>query len=231
LAWPARRSVGPCAWPNMHALLLASVGVGLRSPSTASATIARGDVHHEPGFCAPEFVSLLRSEIGRTAPLVEAESFSSNGERDGLRSALTCRPSMDASSSFVRLYDQLDAVRTQLSHSLGMALSPGMEATFVVYPPGGYYRRHIDSLAGTDPAGSGRRVISFLVYLSEPFRPWTPGDGGALACYRGEDDGDESDVCWPESGLLVAFDSKRVWHEVRPTRRERACVVGWLRAA
>ena len=138
---------------------------------------------------------------------------------------------MDEGSSFLGLYEHLDTMRTQLSRSLGVGLSPGMEATFVVYPPGGYYRRHVDSLAGTDPAGSGRRVVSFLVYLSDPSQPWTPSDGGALACFRGEQDDEASEVCWPDSGLLVAFDSKRVWHEVRPTRRERACVVGWLRAA
>ena len=35
----------------------------------------------------------------------------------------------------------------------------------------------------------------------------------------------------PQSGSLVLFDSKRVWHEVLPTLRERACLVGWYRCA
>mmetsp|Transcript_30323 Transcript_30323/g.99882 ORF Transcript_30323/g.99882 Transcript_30323/m.99882 type:complete len:294 (-) Transcript_30323:26-907(-) len=33
----------------------------------------------------------------------------------------------------------------------------------------------------------------------------------------------------PAAGLLVLFDSKRVSHEVMPTRRQRTCLVGWFR--
>eukprot|EP00908_Phaeocystis_cordata_P002941 Transcript_13185.p1 GENE.Transcript_13185~~Transcript_13185.p1 ORF type:complete len:145 (+),score=24.62 Transcript_13185:369-803(+) len=124
------------------------------------------------------------------------------------------------------LHDRLDAVRLQLGPMLGQPLSPGIEATYVVYPEGGYYKRHIDGVVG-DPQGSGRRCVSFICYLNEP--GWTAKDGGALRVY---DDADCERLCaydlLPESGSLVLFDSKRVWHEVLPTRRERPCLVGWF---
>ena len=34
-----------------------------------------------------------------------------------------------------------------------------------MYPPGGYYKRHIDAVEGIDPQGSGRRCVSFICYL------------------------------------------------------------------
>ena len=104
-----------------------------------------------------------------------------------------------------------------------------MEATFVVYPAGkGYYRRHVDSIANVDEEGSGCRSISFVCYLTEP--GWTARDGGELRVYASGAAGAavRRDIL-PESGTLVLFDSKRVWHEVLPTRRERACLVGWMR--
>ena len=58
---------------------------------------------------------------------------------------------------------------------------------------------------------------------------WSSSDGGELRVYHGEAEDSEAtreDVL-PESGLLVLFDSKRVWHEVRPTQRsERAWWAG-----
>jgi SM-20-related protein len=77
-----------------------------------------------------------------------------------------------------------------------------------------------------------RRSISFICYLNEP--GWTASDGGQLRLHGDGSESAEStpvqDVL-PECGSLVLFDSKRVWHEVLPTRRERACIVGWFHVA
>ena len=58
-------------------------------------------------------------------------------------------------------------------------------------------------------------------------------DGGALRVYKsdsGEEDAleDAPQDLLPEGGSLAVFDSKRVWHEVAPTSRERSCAVGWF---
>ena len=42
----------------------------------------------------------------------------------------------------------------------------------------------------------------------------------------GTGDEDAPQDLLPEGGSLAVFDSKRVWHEVAPTARERSCVVG-----
>ena len=151
------------------------------------------------------------------------------------------------SECFQTLFWRLDDAREELSEGLGRTLLPGIEATFVLYPEGGYYGRHVDSVAGDmstgGEGGTGRRSVSFICYLNEP--GWSAEDGGALRFWPptlpdgkrrwrppdredAEDDARAVDVV-PECGSLVLFDSKEVWHEVLPTRRERACLVGWFR--
>lgn len=51
-----------------------------------------------------------------------AESFSSNGQEDDLRSALTAKPNMDDDSMYA-LYERLDDLREQLQLMLGRPLS------------------------------------------------------------------------------------------------------------
>lgn len=211
----------------MAVLLLVANADALLLPTAANA-VATGRVHREPNFLPPNLVEALREDL-RQGQFTRAESYSSNGARDELRSALTCRVNVNT-DAFDALHERLDVARHELSLGLGVNLASGFEATYVVYPPGGYYKRHVDAIDGVDEHGSGRRACSFIAYLSQPASPWTPHDGGALRCYnRGADvEEDHVDVL-PESGLLVLFDSKKLWHEVRPTQRERACLVGWFR--
>ena len=222
-------------------LLVQSASALLVSHKCAS-TLADGGVHRQRQFASPALVRALRHDLGAMS-FVPTASFSSNGEQDDLRAAFTCRPDMD-SPTFNVLYEQLDGVRSECEAMIGRPLSTGMEATFVVYPEGGYYKRHVDSIEGIDVAGSGRRAISFICYLlDEDGEPWTRRDGGELRVWNAQPVdsqhelghafqtlGQHEDVL-PESGMLVLFDSKRVWHEVRPTNRERACLVGWFREA
>lgn len=131
-------------------------------------------------------------------------------------------------AAFDALYGQLLEARGDLEALLGHPLSRGVEATFVVYEPGCFYRRHVDSLAGVDPAGSGGRAYSFVVYLTGE-QPWQPSDGGALRVFCDALGEEVEEEVLPAAGLLVLFDSKRVSHEVMPTRRQRTCLVGWFR--
>ncbi|EOD07869.1 hypothetical protein EMIHUDRAFT_125026, partial [Emiliania huxleyi CCMP1516] len=151
----------------------------------------------------------------------------SDGAVDDLRSAYTARPDVEE-AAFDALYGQLLEARGDLEALLGRPLSRGVEATFVVYEPGCFYRRHVDSLAGVDPAGSGGRAYSFVVYLTGE-QPWQPSDGGALRVFCDALGEEVEEEVLPAAGLLVLFDSKRVSHEVMPTRRQRTCLVGWFR--
>ena len=49
------------------------------------------------------------------------------------------------SQAFWWLHARLSEVRAELAHRLGVKLAEGFEAAFVVYPPGGFYRKHLDS--------------------------------------------------------------------------------------
>lgn len=196
----------------------------------AAHAIRSGRVHQECNFVPAQLVTELRGTL-RNHAFTSGESFSSDGSRDNLRSALTAKPDVN-DDIFYELYERLDDTREELARSLAIELSTGFEATWVIYPNGGYYRRHIDSVSGADQP-TAPRAISFIAYLNEASRPWTPSDGGELRCYcnapSSDADDDEFIDVAPESGSLVLFDSKRVFHEVLPTHRERTCLVGWFR--
>ena len=264
---PLRSSAAASARPapmRTAAIRMALEAGGPDEPSGAAtqllsqrcaASLAAGRVHRQPGFTPPQLVTALRHSL-RSLAFQPTASYSSNGAEDDLRRALTSRPDVE-DPAFDELYERLLYVREELESALGRELSSGIEATFVVYQPGDYYRKHIDSIGGVDPTGSGRRAVSFIVYLPSNDEEWRESDGGALRVFAaddGEPGGGEEDSTeeedrageqraaaaqpshgrpaedvLPEAGLLVLFDSKRVWHEVMPTMRERACLVGWFR--
>jgi len=153
------------------------------------------------------------------------------------------------------LIGKLNAVRDQLnSASVQLELPPlapfQTELSYLFYPPGGFYLRHVDVPSSSDgwvPMGrraedggsfSGaalRREVSLLLYLNEG---WQPEWGGALRLFvpgSGSDaDGsgcaeEHVDVI-PTAGTLVLMRSDRIPHEVLVTRRRRHCLVGWFRS-
>ena len=88
-----------------------------------------------------------------------------------------------------------------------------------MYPPGAFYRRHLDRFASDD-----RRALSCVLYLNEA---WRAEDGGALRLYL---PGRHRDVL-PRAGTLVAFLSERFEHEVLPAQRERLSLTRLVQAA
>lgn len=103
-----------------------------------------------------------------------------------------------------------------LSRDMRVSLN-GWEAHFALYPPGRFYQRHRDQHAASDA-----RKISTVLYLNEG---WEVEDGGELVLYTAAG----PRAILPEAGLFVCFLSADLEHEVRPTRRERRSVTGWLR--
>lgn len=49
------------------------------------------------------------------------------------------------SQAFWWLHARLTEVRAELAHRMGVKLAEGFEAAFVLYPSGGFYRKHLDS--------------------------------------------------------------------------------------
>lgn len=124
-------------------------------------------------------------------------------------------------SAAQRLYwGRLEQLRLAINRSLFLGLYE-LEAHLAVYPPGTYYRKHLDQFRGI-----GERTLSCILYLNET---WQPRDGGALRLYTDPHDPERSELILPEGGRLVSFLSARFLHEVEPAQRERFSLTGWLK--
>jgi SM-20-related protein len=111
----------------------------------------------------------------------------------------------------------MDSLREAMNRSLFLGLED-FECHFAFYPPGAFYRQHLDRFRDDD-----RRMVSAVLYLNEA---WLPENGGQLRMsLKG---GVEHDV-QPTGGCLVVFLSGDIPHEVLPANRDRLSLTGWFR--
>jgi SM-20-related protein len=115
--------------------------------------------------------------------------------------------------------ERLEAVRLAVNRLMFLGLHE-LEAHYAVYPPGAFYRRHLDQFRGLE-----RRQLSCVLYLNED---WREQDGGAVRLYRERDAAEHFAEVLPTGGRLVTFLSARFPHEVLPARRERFSISGWF---
>jgi len=111
----------------------------------------------------------------------------------------------------------MGTLRESLNRGLFLGLED-FECHFALYPPGAFYRKHVDRFRDDD-----RRMVSAVVYLNDA---WLPEHGGQLRMYL--EQGREYDVA-PTGGSLVVFLSGEVPHEVLPAMRDRLSLTGWFR--
>jgi len=90
------------------------------------------------------------------------------------------------------------------------------EVHLTMYPPGSYYKRHLDQFKKDD-----HRRLSVICYLNED---WKEEEGGHLRIYQSEK---VTDVI-PAAGRLVCFRSDQLEHEVLPATRPRLSITGWI---
>lgn len=179
-----------------------------------------------PGFLSPETIRAMREDcLSRWQ--------SGQFHAAGIGRAQDQRVQTEIRSDHVLWLDESAAVPAQADYwqlmqtyqqSINRQLYLGLqelEAHFAVYPPGSFYRKHLDRFRDEDA-----RTVTVIVYLNDD---WQAADGGYLRLYR--DAAGESDVLdvAPEAGTLVTFLSDRFWHEVLPAHRERMAVTGWFR--
>ncbi|KAL3893358.1 MAG: hypothetical protein SGPRY_014288, partial [Prymnesium sp.] len=191
-----------------------------------SEAIRGGKLHREERFTPPLLVRDLQADLAACADAGLFGRAGSGGRSDGdtFRVAEYCDPiarsrEIGMFDAFFALWERLDMVRMELAADLGCELLPEMEIHYVRYPPGGYFKRHVDDYEEDRTDVTSSRCISFVCYLSDT--DWSAEDGGALRVHApaGKDVAFEDHL--PESGLLVLFDSKSVEHEVLVTHRER----------
>lgn len=102
-----------------------------------------------------------------------------------------------------------------LADTLGLSVRVPQELLIARYPPGAYYKKHLDSYAGADIP----RIITVLLYLR-----WAPQRGGELRCHLPAGPRDIS----PVPGRCVVFLSQEVEHEVRMSEGERYGLTLWI---
>ena len=120
-----------------------------------------------------------------------------------------------ASPELAVYLDRLQRLTTFLNRSLFLSLKD-FEIHMTVYPPGAYYKRHIDQFRKDD-----HRILSVICYLNQN---WVSDDGGQLRLYLPDGDRDVQ----PTAGTLVCFRSDQIEHEVLPAHRQRLSLTGWM---
>ncbi|QOC24269.1 2OG-Fe(II) oxygenase [Wenzhouxiangella sp. AB-CW3] len=118
-----------------------------------------------------------------------------------------------------RLLDRLEELRLDLNRELFLGLFE-FEGHLAHFPPGTFYRRHLDSFRG-----AANRIVSVTIYLNEN---WQLGDGGELVLYRPDSDIEMARI-EPRAGTIALFLSEEIPHEVLPSRIHRASIAGWFR--
>eukprot|EP00967_Tisochrysis_lutea_P010734 scaffold12243_cov31-Tisochrysis_lutea.AAC.1 len=216
----------------------------------------------------PSTAALLADAIALDAPCARNAAVGSHDARGvdtQVRNSRLCAlyppppPSAGFADTRMALYSAAAALREHLQaeESLGLPeMHPFQtELSYLYYPKGGFYKRHLDVPPTNDGwylrtrrpehGGSGRgvrRALSFILYLEESWREeW----GGALRIFeegepaRGTDSvqvegvhavGENYTDVVPHGGTLVILRSDRIEHEVLVTKRPRRCIVGWFRS-
>ena len=97
------------------------------------------------------------------------------------------------------------------------------EFHYAVYPEGTFYKRHLDTFQN-----DSRRKLSMVCYLND--EDWQPEYGGELAIYLNNDGVETVQNIYPLPGRMVIFESPVLEHEVKPVKRERLSITGWLKS-
>jgi len=128
---------------------------------------------------------------------------------------------------------RLEELKPRLAEHFGFALKASQDPQFLIYEPGGHYKRHRDnSNAPSAPAYVARRKVSLVGFLNPSHPDALPGgySGGELVLYPSTDAdaGTTFEFAAPaQTGAAVAF-AADLPHAVRPvTGGVRYTLVAW----
>jgi len=112
-------------------------------------------------------------------------------------------------------FELIEELMERLKRELFLSLQ-GYEFHFALYPPGGFYKSHLDQFGARS-----NRMISFIIYLNEN---WQSGDGGELRIHKH----DQKIDIEPLMNRTVLFRSDCILHEVLSATKPRRSLTGWL---
>lgn len=201
-------------------------------PEAAEPYTAIAEELAENGWCiTPDFVSseLMRQLAGEAREDWQSGEFRPAGVGRG--DELEVRPEIRndrvkwldpaaLSPAQQQYFDQLEQLRLAINSRIYAGLFD-FEGHLAVYPPGSYYRRHVDQFRNV-----GRRTVTTILYLNED---WHTSDGGTLRLYTDPEDPRAYQDILPLGGRLVTFLSAEFEHEVKPASRDRISLTGWFR--
>ncbi|MFQ6370479.1 2OG-Fe(II) oxygenase [Shewanella sp. YIC-542] len=176
-----------------------------------------------PQVLAPSLVGQLQQRLGQHASLTFHEASIGRGRQQqknqAIRGDRICW--LDGENpidhQWLSLMEQL---RLGLNQRLFMGLFD-YEGHYAWYPPGTFYRKHVDALPG-----SRNRILTTVLFLNHQ---WGDDDGGELRMFDAQHQ--LLQTISPQAGTLVIFLSERFPHEVLPTFRDRGSIAGWFRVS
>ncbi len=113
----------------------------------------------------------------------------------------------------------IEQLRVYVNRHLFLGLF-SYEGHFAHYPPGAFYKRHVDAFSG-----ESNRMLTVVLYLNPE---WHADDGGEMLMYAPQ--GEEPFArLLPRMGRIAVFLSEEFPHEVLPAKRDRYSIAGWYR--
>lgn len=171
---------------------------------------------------------LSQPEVGAILQLKEFQSGGESFKKAGIGNSKTLQIQESIRGDYIQWLDKETAPESAktylnrlheligfLNRALFLSLKDA-EVHFTLYPPGSFYKRHLDQFKQND-----HRKLSVICYLNND---WTEDHGGHLRMYLPEG---PTDVL-PIAGRLVIFRSDQIEHEVLPATRARMSITGWI---
>lgn len=115
--------------------------------------------------------------------------------------------------------DELELLRQAINQTLFLGLFE-FEGHLAWYPPGAFYRKHVDQFRGTE-----HRIVTAVLYLNDD---WQAADGGALRLHLPHNETSMLQDILPAGGTLATFITQAMYHEVLPATRDRLSITGWF---
>ena len=127
----------------------------------------------------------------------------------------------NANTAEGRFFNKLNDFKDYLNRTCFMGINE-KEFHYALYPEGTFYKRHLDTFQN-----DSRRKLSMVCYLND--EDWKPEYGGELTIYLDENGSEKEINVYPVQGRMVVFESQILEHEVKPVKRERLSITGWLK--
>lgn len=127
----------------------------------------------------------------------------------------------NANAAEAQFFSKLNDFKDYLNRTCFMGINEN-EFHYAVYPEGTFYKRHLDTFQN-----DSRRKLSIVCYLND--EDWKPEYGGELSIYLDENGAEKAINIYPVQGRMVVFESQVLEHEVKPVKKERMSITGWLK--